>query len=165
MLALGLQPRVCPGIVQRCHCESLDIQAIGVARGRNVGDVVGTTGSKQQERTVHQIGIHQRTIACQTNHMVGLGVQRGIVEAAQHVVQAASKASQAMRLHGLGQCIVAGICAGGHEHLVNQAGLLDATCHEDDHRQPHQGLQHLAGKPTARHARLDDGYASRVGSG
>ena len=146
------------GPAQGVGGDHLHVQSFGEGkRHRCVAGVVGAALDMQDHGRVDRLGVSQRAVPGQPNHVVGrVGVQ-GAGEPGQHIVQRA-----AVHLHpGLGedicQRVVGGLGAGSHHQPPDPASPPHTLDLAQDHRRPGQRQQDLAGQARGTHPGLKDG--------
>ena len=90
MLAIGTQPRLTRRGLERRHRHRLDVETVRKTGRIDVRDIIEAAGERV-ERAVDQIGVDQRAIAGEADHMLGIAGAGRADEAIEHVVEAAAE--------------------------------------------------------------------------
>ena len=85
-----------PCCLQGSHGEAFDVQSVGVAGWQDIGHIVAIGFGQFRQPAVDEVGIHQRAIPREADHVVSLACAGCGMEAVEHVVQAAALAGNAM---------------------------------------------------------------------
>ena len=144
------------GLFQRFEGADFDVQSVRVGGRVGVAEVIHARCLESANDFIHEPRVHQRAVAGDAHHHIGLVRPRGLHKAVKNIVFTALFAGIAKLANMLEQRLVALIDRGGDDDLAHLFCLGQALEQYLNHRDAANRLHHLIRQTGGTHTGLDE---------